>query len=332
MSGIFARLLSLLVAVMPAIVLAQDASMSAVAMPEVSPAAIAPALGDGPWLTALPISGPPERLAQLPVLAPMEQPTPAPMPAPEAALQLPPQEDIPAPPPETSVVVGPELAAPAAPPKIWDGSIEFGLNGSSGNSEVFNFRLGVKGKRKTPTNELALNLLYIRNTQDGQDTANRMFMEGRDEWLNPNSPWTRYIHGTGEYDRFRAFDFRIAMDAGLGYSFVKNPATTLIGRFGPGFSREIGGPDESIVPEAVLGLEFEHKFSDRQKLIASTLIYPDLADFGEHRSINKAAWELLIDPSWNLSLQLSVLDRYDSTPNGAKPNDLDYALIALWSF
>src|SRR4029079_7250801 len=113
--------------------------------------------------------------------------TPPPVPAPQAALQLPPQEDIPAPAPERGVVIGPELVAPAPPPKIWDGSIEFGLNGSSGNSEVFNFRLGVKGKRKTPTNELSLNLLYIRNGQDGQETANRSFMEGRDEWLTPNS-------------------------------------------------------------------------------------------------------------------------------------------------
>lgn len=329
MSGKYARLLSVLFAFMPAVVAAQTANTADAAAIQTAPVVVVPPIGDAPWLTSLPLSGPPERLAQLP---PAWQPTPAPSP-PQAALELPPQEDIPAPPPEASVIVGPELVAPAPPPpKIWDGSIEFGLNGSAGNSEVFNFRLGAKGKRKTPSNELSLNLLYIKNTQDGQETANRSFMEGRDEWLTANSPWTRYVHGTGEYDEFRAFDFRIAADAGLGYSFVKNPATTLIGRFGPGFSQEIGGPDDSIVPEAVLGMEFEHKFSDRQKLIFSTLVYPDLGDFGEFRSINKAAWELLVDPSWNLSLQLSVLDRYDSTPNGAKPNDLDYALIALWSF
>jgi len=34
----------------------------------------------------------------------------------------------------------------------------------------------------------------------------------------------------------------------------------------------------------------------------------------------------------NLSLKLSVLDRYDSTPHEAKPNDMDYAATLLWSF
>ena len=32
----------------------------------------------------------------------------------------------------------------------------------------------------------------------------------------------------------------------------------------------------------------------------------------------------------NLSFKLSVIDRYDSTPDGRKPNDLDYALLLLW--
>ena len=239
---------------------------------------------------------------------------------------------VPIPQPEV-VEAGPTLIAPICPPpKLWEGSVEFGLNGSQGNSEVFNFRLGANTKRKTPLNELSLSLLYIKNTQDGDETANRAFLEGRNEWLQPDSPWTRFVHGTGEYDEFRAFDFRIAADAGWGYSFVRNPATTLIGRFGPGFSHEIGGPDDSIVPEAVLGMEFEHKFTERQKLILSSTVYPDISDFGEYRANSKAAWEMLVDPVWGVSLQLSILNRYDSTPNGAEPNDIDYSMLLIWAY
>ena len=32
----------------------------------------------------------------------------------------------------------------------------------------------------------------------------------------------------------------------------------------------------------------------------------------------------------NLSLKVSAFDRYDSTPQGRRPNDLDYALLLLW--
>jgi hypothetical protein len=31
-------------------------------------------------------------------------------------------------------------------------------------------------------------------------------------------------------------------------------------------------------------------------------------------------------------LKLSVIDRYDSTPQGARPNDLDYSTLLLWTF
>ncbi|HUT14122.1 MAG TPA: hypothetical protein VMY42_26775 [Thermoguttaceae bacterium] len=41
---------------------------------------------------------------------------------------------------------------------------------------------------------------------------------------------------------------------------------------------------------------------------------------------------MLIDQQMNLSLKLGVLDRYDSTPNGVKPNDLDYTAVLLWKF
>jgi hypothetical protein len=124
----------------------------------------------------------------------------------------------------------------------------------------------------------------------------------------------------------------MAGDAGIGYAFVKNATTRLIGRAGPGFSHEIGGPDDSVVPEGVLGMEFEHCLSAHQKLVASSTYYPDISDWEDYRVNSKAAWELLVDPQWNLSLQLAVTDRYDSTPNGAKANDIDYSLLLLWGF
>jgi hypothetical protein len=31
-----------------------------------------------------------------------------------------------------------------------------------------------------------------------------------------------------------------------------------------------------------------------------------------------------------MSLKLSVIDRHDSTPDGAEPNNLDYAVLLIW--
>ena len=39
---------------------------------------------------------------------------------------------------------------------------------------------------------------------------------------------------------------------------------------------------------------------------------------------------MLLDEATNMSLKLGIIDRYDSTPNGLKPNDLNYSLMLLW--
>jgi putative salt-induced outer membrane protein YdiY len=224
------------------------------------------------------------------------------------------------------------VAPPPPPPKIWEGSLEFGVNGTEGNSETFNFRVLTNAKRTTDRTILSLNTRYVKNTADSTETAHRFFFEGRDELLFSTSPWTLYVHQTTEYDEFRAFDLRVTGDAGLGYQFFKNDAISLLGRAGPGFSQEIGGPDDSVVPEAVLGLAYEHKITQRTKFTASTDYYPDVSDFGDFRLNSQANWEMVLDEALHLSLKLGVLDRYDSTPNGVEPNDLDYSATILWSF
>ena len=45
-----------------------------------------------------------------------------------------------------------------------------------------------------------------------------------------------------------------------------------------------------------------------------------------------AGWEIALCKAWGLSLKLSVIDRYDSTPQGARPNDLDYSTLLIWVF
>jgi putative salt-induced outer membrane protein YdiY len=226
----------------------------------------------------------------------------------------------------------PVITAPAPPPKLWEGSFEFGLDGSEGNTQTFNLRVGADLKRKSKFHILAFDLDYYKSSNASIETANRAFLDWRYERLFDPSPWTWFVHGTVDYDEFQAFDLRVALDTGLGYHFIKTDTTSLLGRFGGGFSREIGGPNDRYVPEGVFGLDFEHQLNKRQKLTATVDYTPDVTNFGNYRVNSKAGWEVVLDEEANLSLKVSVLDRYDSTPNGLRPNDLDYAVTLLWSF
>lgn len=238
-------------------------------------------------------------------------------------------EAIAAEPGEVDTVIVPADPIPAV--KLWEGNVELGINGTSGNSETFNLRAGAQAKRKTERSLLSLMTTYLQNTSDGDVTANRNFSEARHEWLN-RSRWTPYIHGLLEYDEFRNFDLRLTADAGIGYQFIDTDATTLLARAGIGGSKEFGSDDDDVKPEAVFGAEFSHQISARQSLDFNVDYYPSLEDVNDFRVNSTLNWVFVLDEANNLSLKLGVIDRYDSTPSGAKYNDIDYSLLLLWAF
>jgi putative salt-induced outer membrane protein YdiY len=216
--------------------------------------------------------------------------------------------------------------------KLWSGNLDMGLNGSSGNTELFNFRFNLAANREDDFTKLTLKSNYVRLQSEGEETGNRLFVEGRNEWKFAESPWSWYVHNTTEYDEFRNWRTRVGMDTGLGYNLFKNDLTTLTVRGGPSVSHEFRGPTTDWVPELTAGLQLDHKLSDRQKLYFQFDYFPDVRDFNEYRMNTQASWEIVIDQVNNLSLKLSAISRYDTTPEGDSPDDLDYALTLLWSF
>ncbi len=254
----------------------------------------------------------------------------------ESAETTPPPDDAPAEPRKEKSAdkkADKSIDPPKKPIKLWSGSFNLGLDGTEGNTETFNFRFGFHTKRKAKCNELNLGLDYNRQTTKTVSSADRLYFDGRFEKLFGASRWSASIHETIEYDQFQPFDVRDTTDAGLGYRLIDREETTLVGRAGGGFSHEYGGPENGeYVPEAVFSLQFEHQLNKRQKLTGSTEYAPDVTRFTRYRLRTQAAWEVLLDRQKNLNLRMSVLDRYNSVPNGARPNDLDYALMLMWKF
>jgi hypothetical protein len=213
---------------------------------------------------------------------------------------------------------------------LWTGSFELGLNAAKGNAQSVSIVLGADLKRKTGSHTLALKADHARTSNRSIDSQNNALGEVRLDRHFGESRWSLYTIGALEYDEFKAFDLRLSASMGLGYSVIKNDVTTLTGRFGSGVSHEIGGPDDSYVPEANFGIDFERELNYRQKLVITVDHYPDWGNWNSYRVVTDAGWEILIDEEANLSLKISLIDRYDNTPNGRKPNDLNYSFVLLF--
>ena len=213
----------------------------------------------------------------------------------------------------------------------WEKGLELGINGSSGNAQAFSLLSAGRLRRETDRSILGIDIVYAKTEANEVLTQHYAFLNSRFDYKLGESRWSLWNVTRLEYDEFKAFDLRLAINGGLGYDFIRNDRRKLTGRFGAGASREFGGENEEWVPEAVFGGDYLHKISDKQRLNITTDYYPAWEDFADYRLVTQAAWEMLLDEATNLSLKIGVLDRYDSTPGlGLKENDLDYFITLLW--
>lgn len=218
------------------------------------------------------------------------------------------------------------------PPKDWRGSVDFGLNGTSGNAEALNFRFFAEAKRERPDSIWLSNVLFNYANAASKVTQNQILANSRYEWLFANSPWSYFVSGGLQYDQFRAFDLLLFAHTGWGYAWYKDETGLLKTRFGVGGSQEIGGPNDKFNPEALLGLDYERQIFDRTKFVLSGVLYPDLGDWFEYRATVSACFEVVVNPEYNIGLKVGAIDNYISDPQGRKPNDLNYFMAVSWKY
>jgi hypothetical protein len=263
-------------------------------------------------------------------------PTPAPAPKFDVP-KTPAPAGLPPPPGVDPPVVIPDGSLPTPPPpRRWRGGVELGVNGSDGNSDVFSLRFGANADRKVDLNAFHIDFLYTLARQDGLTKQNQALLNARNELLFPNSPWSVFAATQVEYDEFRAYDLRAGAYAGFSYRWLKTDTTSFKTRLGAGAVREFdtraGGPPDRWVPEAVIGGDFNHRFTDRQSFVSGLDVFPNLSQVGQFRVRARAGYEIVIDPEHGMVLRLGVQDRYDSNPGPARRNDLNYFATLLFRF
>src|SRR5207302_421916 len=105
-------------------------------------------------------------------------------------------------------------------------------------------------------------------------------------------------------------DFRVGAYTGLAYRWLFNDTTLFKTRVGAGAAWQTdtlsGGPPDQWVPEGILGVDFNHKFTERQGFISSVDLYPNLSRLGQYRVRSRAGYEIVIDPNHGMVLRLGV--------------------------
>lgn len=214
----------------------------------------------------------------------------------------------------------------------WDSTAEFGIDGSDGNANTLAIQTGFELKRKSELQTLSIDVDYRQANSRNVTVENNGRLNIDYDRLLSGSAWAGFGKYGMEWDRFKAFDLRLNVNGGVGYHWIRNDDATFVTRFGAGASKEIGAPDDDWIAEAVFGVEAERQLTSRQKLKGKVDYFPAWENFGNYRLVSDVAWEILLDGSENLSLKLAATDRYDSTPQGAEPNDIYYSLLLLYKF
>lgn len=207
----------------------------------------------------------------------------------------------------------------------WLRHVGAGFSASDGNSNIQDFNLEAGANRDGEQIRSDFSAAYFFGRSRGRTNKNRFDAELSRDWLQPDSRWFFFGQGRYDFDKFEAWDHRVAISGGPGYDLIKNDQAELIARTGFGLNRTFGSDDDRLTPELVFELEGNVQLSDDQTISAQTTVFPDVSDLGEVRAISSASWAIKMSPKGELSLKLGLENEYESDPEGdAENNDIDY--------
>jgi len=241
-------------------------------------------------------------------------------------------------------------AADATPTttNMWQSSIAAGATLTRGNSETFLGTLtGATGK-KWNQNELAF----------GADAA---YGTTTEEIKNPGTPppqtikhdntTAETVHGFGQYNRLfnerlygygrieglhdgvADIDYRLSLNVGAGYYFIKTKPTQFSAEIGPGYIvQRLGGQGDNYVTLRAAE-KFNQALSDRARLWETAEILPQVDDFNNFIVNFEIGVESDLNSSKSMSLRVYLDDTYNNVPaTGRKKNDLKLVAAVAYKF
>lgn len=210
----------------------------------------------------------------------------------------------------------------------WYGSLGAGATISSGNTRSTSANLNAEALRMTTGDKLRLYATGLYGKNDGVQSANLLRGGARYDY-----DLTTHVFAFGgldlERDKIGNLKHRIAPSVGAGYHVIKNPDTNFdvfagVGYVQDKFYRPVvidsSLRDDYGRTELLLGEESNHKISSTTSFRQRFVIYPNLDNSGEYRSVLDTG--LAVAMTNSLSLTVGLVNRYNSDPGiGVKKSD-----------
>ena len=247
----------------------------------------------------------------------------------EPLLPLIPAPIIPAPAP-VPVVVKPVVAAPAAPkPKFWNAEARIGADFLQGvkNQEIYYGRFnhaysrpyhasGIQSFRNVIDYSVDYGFTQNPSTSGNNNnsvvSANRMFGSDKTGFDIGKGRWFLYDQVAAGYDKIRKINFQDEVGPGFGYHLITRPPLTMNLEGGFDYQEQYRS-DQTTTKDFYLRLSEDITWKINRDITFSEKIeITPRADFAEFRARAEATLTYAL---WrNLSLNLSVLDAYDTRP------------------
>jgi len=210
---------------------------------------------------------------------------------------------------------------------VWTGSASAGLGLTSGNSDTTNLNLAFEAVRDPKTkNVVKFGAVYLWSEQDGESSANRLAMNGRDEYkLSPRA----FVFGQIQYlrDPFKEIEYLVAPTAGLGFKVADSATTKFSVDGGVGISWEKNTDRDLDASGAVtLGEQFSQKLSPTAEITQGISALFKMQDFGDALYSFRAG--IAASVTTRTSVKLELLDTYKTKPPSPDVVENDVALLA----
>lgn len=223
---------------------------------------------------------------------------------------------------------------PFKPVDPWSGSVAFGLNGSSGNTDRFSLHGRGEVRRETNGDRLMLYAQGDLQSEDGVTTAKEILAGGTIE-RDINRDWFVFGSADFEKDRFEDLELRSIANVGVGYFMARSDALKWKALAGAGYQHETfisdGVHEEGIIS---LGYDLSYNYSDWLKLMHKLTYFPSLSSpSDDYRLVSDLSAQVPLGNTRNWKLRFNLRNQYDNMPlPGIKRLDTTYSLSLVWDF